>query len=154
VFHKKEWPRSTVSIQRNADCLLKNTPTKHNTYAVNQNLRHLDDISFREHFWENRRVGIPLDTNCAPLLADLFLYLYQADFIEGFLKKNEEKLTRSFNLTLRYTDDAYRIYWEIYTRYAGGAGILLHINGKFTMGKLKAFLLSKSFALSRSSLSI
>jgi hypothetical protein len=51
-------------------------------------------------------VGIPLDTNCAPLLADVFLYLYQADFIEGFLKRNEEKLTRSFNLTLRYTDDA------------------------------------------------
>jgi hypothetical protein len=25
---------------------------------------------------------------------------------------------------------------EIYTRYAGAAGILLHINGKFTMGKL------------------
>ena len=26
---------------------------------------------------------------------------------------------------------------EIYTAYAGAAGMLLHINGKFTMGKLK-----------------
>jgi hypothetical protein len=25
-------------------------------------------------------VGIPMDTNCASLLADLFLYLYEADF--------------------------------------------------------------------------
>jgi hypothetical protein len=25
-------------------------------------------------------VGIPMDTNCAPLLADLFRYLYEADF--------------------------------------------------------------------------
>jgi hypothetical protein len=31
---------------------------------------------------------------------------------------------------------------EIYTAYAGAAGMLLHINGKFTMGKLKSSLLS------------
>ena len=35
-------------------------------------------------------VGIPLGTNCAPLLADLFLYSYEADFIQGLLKKNEK----------------------------------------------------------------
>jgi len=39
-----------------------------------------------------QRVGIPMCTNCAPLLADLFLYLYEADFIQGLLKKNEKKL--------------------------------------------------------------
>jgi hypothetical protein len=27
---------------------------------------------------------------------------------------------------------------EIYTLYAGSAGMLLHINGKFTMGKMKS----------------
>jgi hypothetical protein len=47
-----------------------------------------------------------MDTNCAPLLADLFLYLYEADFIQGLLKKNERKLARSFNFTFRYIDDA------------------------------------------------
>jgi len=31
----------------------------------------------------------------------------------------------------------YRINLEIYTSYAGAAGMLLHINGKFTMGKFK-----------------
>ena len=31
---------------------------------------------------------------------------------------------------------------EIYTANAGAAGMLLHINGKFTMGKLKSSLLS------------
>jgi hypothetical protein len=34
----------------------------------------------------------------------------------------------------------YRINWEIYTQYAGAAGLLLHINGKFTMGKFKSSL--------------
>jgi hypothetical protein len=31
----------------------------------------------------------------------------------------------------------YRINLEIYTPYAGAGEILLHINGKFTMRKLK-----------------
>jgi hypothetical protein len=41
----------------------------------------------------------------APLLADLLLYLYEADFIQGFLKNNKKKLARSFNFTFRYIDD-------------------------------------------------
>ena len=31
----------------------------------------------------------------------------------------------------------YCINLEIYTPYAGAAGMLLHINGKFTMGKIE-----------------
>ena len=50
-------------------------------------------------------VGIPMGTNCAHLLADLFLYSYEVDFIQEFLKKNEKKLARSFNFTFRYIDD-------------------------------------------------
>ena len=46
-----------------------------------------------------------MGTNCAPLLADLFLYSYEADFIQGLLKKNEKKLARSFIFTFRYIDD-------------------------------------------------
>jgi hypothetical protein len=52
-----------------------------------------------------KTVGIPIGTNGAPLLADLFLYSYEADFIQGLLKKNEKKLARSFNFTFRYIDD-------------------------------------------------
>jgi hypothetical protein len=40
-----------------------------------------------------------MGTNCAPLLADLFLNSYEADFIKGLLRKNEKKLARSFNFT-------------------------------------------------------
>jgi hypothetical protein len=42
-------------------------------------------------------VAIPMDRNCALLPADLFLYSYEADLMQGLLKKNEEKLARSFN---------------------------------------------------------
>jgi hypothetical protein len=44
-------------------------------------------------------VGIPMGTNCTPLLADLHLYSYEADLIQGDLKKNVKKLARSFNFT-------------------------------------------------------
>jgi hypothetical protein len=50
-------------------------------------------------------VGIPMGTNCAPLLTDLFLYSHEADLIQGLLKNNEKKLARSFNFTFRYIDD-------------------------------------------------
>ena len=50
-------------------------------------------------------VGIPMGASCAPLLADLFLYLYEGDFMQGSLKKNERKLGGSFNFTVRYLDD-------------------------------------------------
>jgi hypothetical protein len=45
-------------------------------------------------------VGIPMGTKCAPLLVDLFFYSYEADLIQGFLKKNEIKLARFFNFMI------------------------------------------------------
>jgi hypothetical protein len=54
-------------------------------------------------------VGIPMGINCAPILADLFLYSCETDFIQGILNKNEKKLARSFNFTFRYIDDVLSI---------------------------------------------
>ena len=50
-------------------------------------------------------VDIPMGTNCATLLTDLFRYSHEAYFIQGFLKKNERNLALSFNFTFRYIDD-------------------------------------------------
>ena len=46
-----------------------------------------------------------MGTNCAPLLADMFLYSYEAEFIQNILKSGEKKLAKQFNLTFRYIDD-------------------------------------------------
>jgi hypothetical protein len=35
-------------------------------------------------------VGIPMGTNCAPLLADLFLYSYEAEFVQKLLRNNNK----------------------------------------------------------------
>ena len=50
-------------------------------------------------------VGIPMGTSCAPHLAELFLYSYEADFMQRLLNKNGKKLDRSFNFKFCYIDD-------------------------------------------------
>ena len=50
-------------------------------------------------------IGIPMGTNCSPLLADLFLYSYENEFLHNILKSGHRRLARSFNLCYRYIDD-------------------------------------------------
>lgn len=44
--------------------------------------------------------GIPLETNYAPLPSDLLLYLYEANFVQELLMKNEKKPSLFLNFTL------------------------------------------------------
>ena len=50
-------------------------------------------------------VGIPMGTNCAPFLADIILYSYEAEFIQTLLSAGREQLASRFNFTYRYIDD-------------------------------------------------
>ena len=50
-------------------------------------------------------VGISMGTNCAPLLADLFLYSYKREFLDKLIKEGKRKLARKFNLSYYYIDD-------------------------------------------------
>ena len=51
-------------------------------------------------------IGIPMGTDCAPLLADLFLHSYEAAFIQKLMKnKSTFHIAKSFNKTDRYFDD-------------------------------------------------
>ena len=50
-------------------------------------------------------IGIPMGTNCAPLLADLFLYSYENEFLDNMIRSGHRRLARSFNLCYGYIDD-------------------------------------------------
>ena len=51
-------------------------------------------------------IGIPMGTNCAPLIADLFLYCYESQFMAKLQKDpNKQNLIETFNYTFRYLDD-------------------------------------------------
>ena len=44
-------------------------------------------------------------TNYSPLLADLFLYSYESEFLDSLVKSGHRRLARSSNLRYRYIDD-------------------------------------------------
>ena len=50
-------------------------------------------------------IGIPMGTNCAPLLADLFLYSFESEFLDNMIRGGHRKLAKSFNQCYRYIDD-------------------------------------------------
>ena len=50
-----------------------------------------------------------MGTSCAPLLTDIFLYSYEADFIQSLPSTGKKHLASRFNLTYRYKDDVLSI---------------------------------------------
>ena len=54
-------------------------------------------------------VGIPVSTNCAPLLADLFLFCYETDFLLSLSDDNQSETIEAFNSTSRYLDNLLNI---------------------------------------------
>ena len=54
-------------------------------------------------------VGIPMGTNCAPLVADLFLFCYERDFMLSLSEDNHSDVIEAFNSTSRYLDDLFNI---------------------------------------------
>ena len=54
-------------------------------------------------------VGIPMGTNCAPLVADLFLFSYERDHMLSLSDDNQSEVIEAFNSTSRYLDDLLNI---------------------------------------------
>ena len=46
-----------------------------------------------------------MTTNCAPLVADLFLFCYERDFMLSLSDNNQADIIEAFNSTSRYLDD-------------------------------------------------
>ena len=49
-------------------------------------------------------VGIPMGADCAPLIADLFHFSFEFDFMKGLICK-DLAAARKFSKTFRYIDD-------------------------------------------------
>ena len=56
-----------------------------------------------------QNVGIPMGTNCVPLVADLFLFCYERNFMKSLTKEKRYDLIDAFNSTSRYLDDLLNI---------------------------------------------
>ena len=70
----------------------------------------LDNIYFR--FGSNlyrQIVGMPMGTSCAPLVADLFLFCYERDFMLSLSEDKQSDVIEAFSSTSRYLDDLLNI---------------------------------------------
>ena len=54
-------------------------------------------------------VGIPMGTNCAPLVADIFLFCYERDFMMSLSGDQQSDIIDAFNTTSSSLDDILNI---------------------------------------------
>jgi hypothetical protein len=80
-----------------------------------------------------------MGTNCAPLLADLFLYSYESEFRQKLVKDKKIHEARAFNFTYRYIDDVLSInngikgqtLFKSDTKLSGPGNSILNVLWKF-----------------------
>ena len=66
-------------------------------------------------------VGIPIGTNCAPLIADLFLFFYERHFMASISIYKEAEIIQAFNSTSSYLYNLLNIYTPF--RRHGGSNL-------------------------------
>jgi hypothetical protein len=80
VFTKRELLQATVWLVSN-------------TYLVNGGV------------CRRQRVGIPMGTNCAPAIANLYLYSYESQYMDQLIANNSKLHACAFHMTFRLIDD-------------------------------------------------
>ena len=70
----------------------------------------LDDFPIRT----SNHVGIPMGTNCTPLVAAVFLNSKESDFVQHLQKKRKT----SISLTFRYIDDVLSLNNPTFNEYS------------------------------------
>ena len=68
------------------------------------------DLFIGQHFY-----SIPMCTNCASLVADLFLFCYERDIMMSLSDDKQADIIDAFNTTSRYLDDILNIIMFILT---------------------------------------
>ena len=83
--------QDTYFVRNHSDCT-----HKYSEVDIKSMLGLLIDniyVVFGNHVFEHS-VGIPMGTYCVPLLADLFLYSYEAEFVQKLLRDKNKKTCR------------------------------------------------------------
>ena len=105
---KRKYANLAISHQTNY--FVKNhsdSTHKYSEVEIKKMLEFLIDnifVVFGDRVFQ-QSVGITMGTNSAPLLAELFSYSYEADFIQKLQHEKQKSLAVAFNSTFRYIDD-------------------------------------------------
>ena len=54
-------------------------------------------------------IGIPMGTNCAPAVFNLYLYYYESTWIDSLINTAQKELAKEFHLTFRLIDDVFAV---------------------------------------------
>ena len=60
-----------------------------------------------------------MGTNCAPLVADLFLFCYERDFMLSLSDNNQTDIIETFHFTSWYSEDLLNIYNPYFDQMVG-----------------------------------
>ena len=89
-------------------------------WMVITNTLPVASVKWSNFWWITYMLGLvdslfdrQLGRNCAPLLADLFLYSYENEVLDKFIKEGKRKLARKFSLSYCYTDDLLSIMKDL-----------------------------------------
>ena len=102
----------------------------------------LDNIFIRFGTKLYRQVEMnPMGTNCAPLVADLFLFCYERDFMMSLSDDKQADTIDAFNTVSRYLDDIFNIDNVYFDNMVSHIYLLeLPLNKTNTSGTEAAFL--------------
>ena len=70
-------------------------------------------------------LGVPMGTNCAPFVADLFLFSYKRDFKLSLSYNSQADVIVAFNYTSRYVDDLLNTDNPYFEKKRGKSGLQL-----------------------------
>lgn len=98
IYVDKYNSTASWSERKNAYIVSKNTLIKYINFLVDNIFIKVGDHIFRQN------IGIPMGTDCAPFLANLYLYALEFDYLEKTTKK-DIFLARKFTNSFRYIDD-------------------------------------------------
>ena len=65
-------------------------------------------VSFHDKLYR-QIVGVPMGTSCAPYLANLFLHVYEYDYLKCLISNGDVDTARKLSKTFRYQDDCISI---------------------------------------------
>ena len=78
-------------------------------------------------------VGIPMGTNCAPLVADLFLFCCERDFMTSLSEVKKAEILEAFKSASRYLDDLLNIGSPYFALFLD---LHLFISNRFVSSKI------------------
>ena len=94
------------NIRHNSSIVKKRSKTCYTAEQVMSMLEFFIDIIFAEFggsvFKQIVEIKYLWGTNCSHLLADLFLFSYESDFLQTLVTKKKTKEARLFNFAFRY----------------------------------------------------